>query len=126
MAGKLSFFPVGNGDMTLSELESGRNILIDMDIRSAADDPNDDTPDVVNLLRERLEHDPTGRVYVDVWSQSRGGVQIDVQWKASVSNRAQWRGERVAWEGESRSSKAQPGFQPCDVSPLSAGTRSLR
>lgn len=61
----LSFFPVGNGDMTLVELESGRKILIDLNIRSAADDPDDETPDVAKMLRDRLKCDPQGRHYVD-------------------------------------------------------------
>ena len=54
MASTLSFFPVGNGDMTLVELESGRKMLFDLNIRATADDPDDDTPDVANLLREQL------------------------------------------------------------------------
>ena len=61
----LSFFPVGNGDMTLIELESGRKILIDLNIRSAADDPDDETPDVAEMLRNRLKRDTQGRRYVD-------------------------------------------------------------
>lgn len=39
MTAKLTFFPVGNGDMTLIRLESGRAILIDVNIRVSADDP---------------------------------------------------------------------------------------
>ena len=66
MAATISFFPVGNGDMTLIATESGRKILIDMNIRLAADDPDDETPDVASLLRERLERDSAGRLYVDV------------------------------------------------------------
>ena len=54
MTSKISFFPVGNGDMTLIETESKRKILIDMNIRAAADDPDDETPDVAEMLRERL------------------------------------------------------------------------
>ena len=46
MTGNISFVPVGNGDMTLITTKSGRRILIDMNIRSAADDPDDGTPDV--------------------------------------------------------------------------------
>lgn len=65
MTAKLTFFPVGNGDMTLIELESGRKILIDMNIRASADDSNDVTPDVAAQLRERLERDDKGRLYVD-------------------------------------------------------------
>ena len=66
MTGNISFFPVGNGDMTLITTESGRRILIDMNIRSAADDPDDGTPDVAGLLRDRLTKDSAGRHSVDV------------------------------------------------------------
>jgi hypothetical protein len=41
----ISFFVVDNGDMTLLQLEDS-TILIDVRIRSAADDPDDDAPDV--------------------------------------------------------------------------------
>ena len=51
--------------MTLIELESGRKILIDINIRFAADDPDDDTPDVATALRNRLKTDSQGRLYVD-------------------------------------------------------------
>ena len=61
----ISFFPVGNGDMTLVELESGRKILVDLNIRAAADDPDDETPDVAEMLRGRLKRDTEGRRYVD-------------------------------------------------------------
>jgi hypothetical protein len=67
MAAKISFFPVGNGDMTLIELESGRKILIDINIRAAADDPEDPTPDVAKKLRERLTRDGKGRLFVDAF-----------------------------------------------------------
>jgi hypothetical protein len=65
MQTKLTFFPVGNGDMVLIELESGRKILIDMNIRVAADNPEDNTPDVSSQLRKALERDDQGRLYVD-------------------------------------------------------------
>ena len=65
MTATLSFFPVGNGDMTLLETESGRKILIDLNIRAEADDPDNDTPDVARALRKRLECDSDGRLYVD-------------------------------------------------------------
>ena len=61
----LSFFPVGNGDMTLLETESGHKILIDLNIRAAADDLDDDTPDVAQALRKRLKRDSKGRLYLD-------------------------------------------------------------
>jgi hypothetical protein len=66
MVAKVLFFPVGNGDMTLIVLESGRKVLIDMNIRAAADDPDDDTPDVAAELRSHLTRDAEGRLYVDV------------------------------------------------------------
>ncbi len=65
MIGTLSFFPVGNGDMTLIKTASGRHILIDLNIRADADDPDDDTPDVAKMLRERLNRDSEHRLYVD-------------------------------------------------------------
>jgi len=65
MAAKILFFPVGNGDMTLIVLESGLKILIDMNIRAAADDPDDDTPDVAAELRSLLTRDAKGRLYID-------------------------------------------------------------
>ena len=65
MTASLSFFPVGNGDMTLVETEGGYRILIDMNIRAAADDPDDDTPNVAKELRDRLTRDSQGRLYVD-------------------------------------------------------------
>jgi hypothetical protein len=67
MVAKVSFFPVGNGDMTLIKLESGRTILIDVNVRAAADDPDDDTPDVMAMLRERLDRDSDGRLFVDAF-----------------------------------------------------------
>src|SRR5438445_1726910 len=67
MLGTISFFPVGNGDMTLITLESGRTILIDVNIREAADDPEDNTPDVARKLRERLKRDNQGRLYIDAF-----------------------------------------------------------
>ena len=61
----LTFFPVGNGDMALITLDNGQTILIDTNIRAAADDPNDDTQDVAAELRERLKTDSKGRKFVD-------------------------------------------------------------
>ena len=65
MVAKVLVFPVGNGDMTLFVLESGKKILIDVNIRAAADDPDDDTPDVAGELRGHLTRDADGRLYVD-------------------------------------------------------------
>ncbi|MCY4357003.1 MAG: metallohydrolase [Gammaproteobacteria bacterium] len=65
MTASISFFPVGNGDMTLIKTENGHRILIDMNIRAAADDPDEDTPDVAKKLRERLTRDSHGRLFLD-------------------------------------------------------------
>ena len=67
MAAKITFFPVGNGDMTLIQLESGRNILIDINIRSAADDVEEETPDVAEELKKRLHRDNFNWQFVDVF-----------------------------------------------------------
>lgn len=62
----ITFFPVDNGDMTLICLVDETSIMIDMNIRQAADDPNDTTHDVADSLRKRLKRDENGRPYVDV------------------------------------------------------------
>ncbi|MBJ6724190.1 ComEC/Rec2 family competence protein [Geomesophilobacter sediminis] len=69
MSAKVTFFPVANGDMTLIILNDTNetSILIDVNIRCAADDPEDDTCDVANQLRTRLKTDDKGRPYVDVF-----------------------------------------------------------
>ena len=67
MKAKLNFFPVGNGDMTLIQTESGKSILVDINIRVAADNPDDETPDVAANLRDRLKRDAEGRLYVDAF-----------------------------------------------------------
>jgi hypothetical protein len=67
MAAKTTHFRVDNGDMMLVEFESGRHLLVDINIRSAADDPDDETPDVGSQLRERLTRDSQGRLYVDAF-----------------------------------------------------------
>jgi hypothetical protein len=53
--------------MTLVVLDNGQTILIDINIRGAADDEDDDTPDVAGDLRKRLRRDEKGRLYVDVF-----------------------------------------------------------
>lgn len=67
MVAKITFFSVGNGDMTLLQLadSDATSLLIDCKIRSAADDPDDETRDVAKDLRERLKTDKNGRPYVD-------------------------------------------------------------
>ncbi|WP_432260849.1 metallohydrolase [Cupriavidus sp. TMH.W2] len=62
MTPEITFFPVGNGDMTLIRLSSGRTILIDTNIRQVCDGVRD----VLKDLRERLRTDDEGRPYVDV------------------------------------------------------------
>jgi len=65
----LTHFPVGNGDMTLICLgdKAGTTILIDCNIRTAADDPDDDTRDVAKDLRDRIKRDSKGRPFVDAF-----------------------------------------------------------
>lgn len=68
MTAKITFFPVANGDMTLVRLADTEktSILIDMNIRQAADNPDEETYDVATALRQRLQRDANGRPYVDV------------------------------------------------------------
>lgn len=73
MSTKITFFPVGNGDMTLIELDDAKQtkILIDMNIRQSADDEtNEDYFDVATELRNRLKNDSKGRPYIDVFLQT--------------------------------------------------------
>lgn len=69
MPATLTFFPVGNGDMTLVKLAdvNSTSILIDINIRVDADDPNTSIRDVAADLRDRLKSDQQGRPYVDVF-----------------------------------------------------------
>ena len=72
MSTQISFFPVANGDMTLIELDDKdqTKILIDLNIRDAADDDGDPTFDAATELRRRLRKDKNGRPYVDVFLQT--------------------------------------------------------
>lgn len=65
----LTFFPVGNGDMTLVKLGDAESttMLIDLNIRADADDPKSSTRDVAADLRARLKNDAQSRPYVDVF-----------------------------------------------------------
>lgn len=65
MAVTLSFPPVGNGDMTLIKLDNGQTLLIDCNIRQKADSDSDDTFDAGKWLREQLNRDSHGRLYID-------------------------------------------------------------
>lgn len=69
MPATITFFPVGNGDMTLIKLndKDQTTILIDVNIRNAADDPNHDACDVASELRKRINKDGEGRPYVDTF-----------------------------------------------------------
>lgn len=67
MSAKTTHFKVDNGDMTLIEFESGRRLLVDIKIRVAADNPDDETPDVGAQLRDRLIRDAQGRLFVDAF-----------------------------------------------------------
>ena len=72
MSTTVTCLTVGNGDMTLICLgdEAETTILIDCNIRAAADDPDDDTRDVAKDLRDRLKRDGKGRPYVDAFLSS--------------------------------------------------------
>ena len=65
MTASITFFPVGNGDMTLVTFDNDQKLLIDLHVRLAADDADDETPDVMAQLRERLTRDEKGRLFVD-------------------------------------------------------------
>ena len=62
MTATLTFFPVGNGDMSLIETASGNKILIDCNIRDG-----DEYPDVLSQLKEKLTRDDEGRLYIDLF-----------------------------------------------------------
>jgi hypothetical protein len=69
MAVKSLHFRVGNGDMTLMVLESGRRLLVDIDIRGGVVDGSE-LPDVASQLRNELDElgrDSEGRLYVDAF-----------------------------------------------------------
>lgn len=67
MTANIVFFPVGNGDMTLLTTESDKTILIDVNIREKGSDPDDETPNVLEMLKQQLKQDEYGRLYVDVF-----------------------------------------------------------
>ena len=71
MTASIEFFPVGSGDMTLIRLQTGRTILIDINIRQKADqDSENKFPDVAGMLKERVDRDADGRPFVDVFMLS--------------------------------------------------------
>jgi hypothetical protein len=65
MTASITFFPVGNGDMTLITFDNDQKLLADLHVRNAADDEDDETPNVMADLRERLSRDEKGRLFVD-------------------------------------------------------------
>lgn len=69
MPATITFFPVDCGDMTLIRLANREetSVLVDINIRCAADDPNDTTRDVARDLRALLKYDSRNRPYVDAF-----------------------------------------------------------
>lgn len=67
MATKITFFPVGNGDMSLITLADDTTILIDINIRPSSGESDDATCDVATELRQRLRKDSDGKPFVDVF-----------------------------------------------------------
>lgn len=69
MAATVTFFPVGNGDMTLIKLndKDKTTILIDTNIRNGSDAEKNKIIDVAPELRKRLNKDEKGRPYVNVF-----------------------------------------------------------
>ena len=65
MTASITFFPVDNGDMTFITFDNDQKLLIDLHVRTAADDEDDDTPNVMSELRDRLARDEQGRLFVD-------------------------------------------------------------
>lgn len=66
----ITFFPVDNGDMTLLKFgdTAGTTLLIDVNIRRDADDPDSaEYRDVAKDLRNQLKKDSDGRPYVDAF-----------------------------------------------------------
>lgn len=71
MSATIDFYPVGSGDMTLIRLASGKTILIDIHIRQKADsESEDDYSDAASMLKDVLDRDGDGRLYVDVFALS--------------------------------------------------------
>lgn len=65
MTASITFFPVDNGDMALVTFDNDQTLLIDIKVRKAADDPDDDTPDVMTDLKSRLKRDEKDKLFVD-------------------------------------------------------------
>ncbi|MEQ9010760.1 metallohydrolase [Algiphilus sp.] len=69
MESSVTFFPVGNGDMTLVKLADADKtaLLIDCNIRQSADDPDHTDCDVGSDLRSRISVDAAGRPCIDAF-----------------------------------------------------------
>lgn len=69
MAASITLFPVGCGDMALLKLadQAKTTVLVDINIRAAADDPDKEERDVAKDLRERIGTDAKNRPYVDAF-----------------------------------------------------------
>lgn len=65
----ITFYPVDNGDMTLVKFGDSdeTTLLIDVNIRQDADDPDGDARDVAKDLRKCIKRDDKGRPYVDAF-----------------------------------------------------------
>lgn len=69
MPATITFHPVGCGDMTLLQLADSdqTSVLVDINIRAGADDPDGEHRDVASDLRDRLKRDTKKRPYVDAF-----------------------------------------------------------
>ncbi|ENZ7192893.1 metallohydrolase [Klebsiella variicola] len=69
MTARISFLPVDNGDMTLIRFadDPSTTLLIDIRIRASADKASEETRDVANDLKNRLNTDDNNRPYVDAF-----------------------------------------------------------
>lgn len=65
MRARVTHFKVGNGDQTLIRFDSGRRLLIDCNIKAPGQ--GETLPDVIAQLRERLDRDAQGRLFVDAF-----------------------------------------------------------
>jgi ribonuclease BN (tRNA processing enzyme) len=69
MTARISFLPVDNGDMTLIRFadEPSTTLLIDIRIRASANKASEETRDVADDLKNRLNTDGNNRPYVDAF-----------------------------------------------------------
>jgi hypothetical protein len=69
MTATITFHPVGCGDMTLIQLadDNQTTVLVDINIRQDADDPDGEFRDVAKDLRGRIRRDTNNRPFVDAF-----------------------------------------------------------